>query len=327
MAFKIEAKLEQFPIRGAFVISRERRTLQNVVRVSMADGDFHAQAECVPYKRYGETVEGVIDAIMAMQPALEGGLTRDGLQSAMPAGAARNAVDCLLWDMEAKKACIRAWDLAGLPAPRAVTTMQTISLGTSDEMQQAANRLQDWPVLKIKLGGDGDDARILAVRAGAPNARLVADANEAWTAHNYAANVAACVKAAVEMIEQPFPADADTVLDTLPRPVPICADESLHDRHDLDRLKNRYEFINIKLDKTGGLTEALLLKEAALQAGFKVFVGSMVATSLSIAPALLLAQDVDLVDLDGPLLLEQDRTPGLSFHGAMISPPDALLWG
>ena len=327
MAVKIEAKLEQFPIRGAFVISRERRTLQNVVRVSMSAGAFHAQSECVPYKRYGETIEGVIDAILAMQAELDQGLTRDALQNLMPAGAARNALDCLLWDMEAKQSGVRAWQLAGLPAPQPVTTMQTISLGTPDEMRDAAYRLKDWPVLKVKLGGDGDDARILAVRAGAPLARLVADANEAWTPQNYATNIAACVDARAEMIEQPFPADADAILDTLPHPIPICADESLHDRHDLERLKSRYDIINIKLDKTGGLTEALLLKQAAREAGFGVFVGSMVATSLSIAPALLLAQDVDFVDLDGPLLLEQDRAPGLAFEGAKISPPERQLWG
>jgi L-alanine-DL-glutamate epimerase-like enolase superfamily enzyme len=327
MAIKLNAVVEHFPIRGAFVISRERRTIQTVVRVTLEDGAIHAQAECVPYKRYDETPEGVIKAILSQADAVANGLTRAELQTRLPAGAARNGLDCVLWDYEAKKTGTPVWKLAGLTEPKPVTTMQTISLGTPEEMRNAAQKLKDWPVLKIKLGGDGDDERVLAVRAGARDAQLVADANEAWRENMYGKNLDACVNAKVAMIEQPFPAGDDAILEKLPRPIPVCADESLHDRHNLSALRGHYDAVNIKLDKAGGLTEALLLKAEAKKQGFKIFVGSMVATSLAVAPAVLLAQDADFVDLDGPLLLTQDRENALSFQGAMVIPPDPALWG
>jgi L-alanine-DL-glutamate epimerase-like enolase superfamily enzyme len=327
MAIRLNAVVECFPIRGAFVISRERRTVQTVVRVTIDDGGVRAQAECVPYKRYDETPDGVIAAILAQADAVAGGLTRAELQTRLPAGAARNGLDCALWDYEAKKTGTPVWKLAGLPKPKPVTTMQTISLGTPEDMRSAAQRLRDWPILKIKLGGDGDVERIHAVREGAPNAQLVADANEAWRETMYEKNLHACLNAKVALIEQPFPAGNDVLLEKLPRFIPVCADESLHDRHNLGALRGRYDAVNIKLDKAGGLTEALLLKEEAKKRGFKIFIGSMLATSLSIAPAILLAQGADFVDLDGPLLLAKDRENPLCFQGAMIMPVEPVLWG
>jgi L-alanine-DL-glutamate epimerase-like enolase superfamily enzyme len=327
MAIRLNAVVEHFPIRGAFVISRERRTIQTVVRVTLEDGPVHAQAECVPYKRYNETPEEVVKTILAQADAIANGLTRAELQTRLSAGAARNGLDCVLWDCEAKKTGKPVWQLANLPEPKPVTTMQTISLGTPDEMRAAAERLKDWPILKVKLGGDGDDERILAVFDGAPNAHLVADANEAWRETMYEKNLGACIDAKVALIEQPFPAGGDAILEKLPRPIPVCADESLHDRYNLAAIAKRYDAVNIKLDKAGGLTEALLLKQEAKKQGFKIFVGSMVATSLSIAPAVLLAQGADFVDLDPPLLLAQDRENALTFQGAMITPPKPALWG
>lgn len=327
MAIKLNAVVEHFPIRGAFVISRERRTIQTVVRVTINDGQTFAQGECVPYKRYNETPEGVIESILSLRQHIANGLTRAELQTRLPAGAARNGIDCALWDHEAKKSGKRAWQLAGLPEPQPVTTMQTISLGTPDEMRVRAKALENWPILKVKLGGDGDDTRIAAVRDGAPRAQLIADANESWRENIYEKNLAACVRAKVALIEQPFPADDDALLAKFPRPIPVCADESLHDRHNLNALRGRYDAVNIKLDKAGGLTEALLLKEAAKKEGFGIFVGCMVASSLGVAPAVLLAQDADFVDLDPPLLLAQDRDIPLTFQGFMIEPPNSVLWG
>lgn len=327
MSVKVGALIEHFPIRGAFVISRERRTVQTVVRVILTNGTVRAQGECVPYRHYGETPEGVVADILALAEAIEGGLTRDELQYRLPHGAARNGLDCAFWDFEAKTSGKPVWQLAGLPRPHNITTMQTVSLGTPEEMHAHAKRLEAWPVLKIKLGGDGDDARIRAVRAASPKAKLVADPNEAWRQDNFEINFAACVDTQVDLIEQPFPAGEDSLLENIRRLIPFCADESLHDRTDLPKLRSRYDAVNIKLDKAGGLTEALQLRKEAEAQGFKIFVGSMVATSLAIAPAVLLAQTADFVDLDPPLLLEKDRMPPLGFDGAQVMPPLPELWG
>jgi L-alanine-DL-glutamate epimerase-like enolase superfamily enzyme len=327
MGIKLNAVVEQFPIKGVFVISRERRTVQTVVRVTLEEGALRAQAECVPYKHYNETPEGVIESILSQREALGKGLTRVELQNRLPAGAARNALDCLLWDFEAKKTGKPVWQLAGLPAPKGVITARTISLGTPDEMHKNASALHGWPLIKIKLGGAGDDERLRAVRAALPDAKLIADANEAWTEELYESLVQVCVQNKISLIEQPFPAGQDGALAHLPRPVPVCADESLHDRHQLASLRGRYDAINIKLDKAGGLTEALALQKAAREQGFLILVGCMLATSLGMAPALLLAQDADFVDLDGPLLLEKDRKNGLHYDGARVGPPLSALWG
>ena len=328
----LAARIERWPIAGGFTISRGAKTEAVVIvaEVSRQNRDGKAivgRGECVPYARYGETPEGTLEAILAMQDALRGGLDRQALQAQMRAGAARNALDCALWDLEAKVAEKRIWDLLGRPAPRPLTTAYTISLGTPESMAEATAKAAHRPLLKIKLGGDGDEARIAAVRKAAPDAELIVDANEAWTDGNLERHLGACAAAGVTMIEQPLPAGHDQALSRIRRPVAVCADESVHDRASLEGLRERYDAINIKLDKTGGLTEALAMAEAAKALGFDLMVGCMVATSLAMAPALMIAQGARVVDLDGPLLLAKDRDNGLRYDGSTVYPPGIELWG
>ncbi|TVQ55752.1 MAG: dipeptide epimerase [Rhodobacteraceae bacterium] len=318
---------ERFEIAGGFAISRGARTHAEVVAATLTGDGATGRGECVPYARYGETVEGVMAALEAMAPLVADGLDRAALQSAMPAGAARNALDCAFWDWEAKKAGARVWTLAGLPEPVAVPTAFTLSLAAPEAMRAKAAENAHRPLLKIKLGGEGDLERLRAVRAGAPEATLIVDANEGWTAAGYAALAPEMVALGVAMVEQPLPAGADAALDGLARPLPVCADESCHDRASLPALAGRYDYVNVKLDKTGGLTEALALKAAAEAAGFRVMVGCMLATSLAMAPATLVAQGAALVDLDGPLLLSADRAHGLVYDAAGVHPPTPALWG
>lgn len=324
---RLATTIERWPIAGRFTISRGSRTEAVVVTAEVSDGTVTGRGECVPYARYGETVEGVRDLIARQDEALAAGLTRQDLAGRMPAGAARNALDCALWDLEAKRSGTPAHALAGIPAPAPVTTCYTLSLGTPEEMAAAAHMAASRPLLKVKLGGAGDPERIAAVRRGAPNSRLVVDANEAWSAETMAANLAACAAAGVELIEQPLPAGDDGLLARIARPIPICADESLHGDVDLDALKDRYDAINIKLDKAGGLTEALRLAQDAKARGLSIMVGCMLGTSLAMAPAMLLSGYADFVDLDGPLLLARDRDPGLRFEGSLVHPPEPALWG
>jgi L-alanine-DL-glutamate epimerase-like enolase superfamily enzyme len=319
--------VERYPIAGGFTISRGTKTEAVVVVAEIADGEHRGRGECVPYARYGETVEGVADAVAAMAPAIAAGLDRSALQGAMPAGAARNAIDCALLDLEAKRSGRSAAELVGVAPLRPLVTAFTLSLGTPEAMAAAAALAAQRPLLKVKLGGAGDPARIQAVREAAPNARLIVDANEAWTEAVFAENMAACAEANVALIEQPLPAGADTLLARVPRPVPVCADESLHVAADVPGLVVRYDAVNIKLDKAGGITEALAIAEAAHARGLKVMVGCMLATSLAMAPAMLVAQNADFVDLDGPLLLVRDREPGLVFEGSTMQPPSPALWG
>lgn len=324
---RLEVTVERWPIAGRFTISRGSRTEAVVVVATVRAGDHVGRGECVPYTRYGETVEGVAAEIEAQWQLVEHGLDRQALQQQLPAGAARNALDCALWDLDAKRSGRRAWEIAGIAAPQPVTTAYTLSLGTPDDMRAAAEAARARPLLKVKLGGAGDAARIRAVREGAPQATLVVDANEAWRADTVAENLAACEAAGVALIEQPFPAGDDAALDGLRTTIPICADESFHDRRSFDAVAARYQAINIKLDKTGGLTEALAVSELARARGLKIMVGCMLGTSLAMAPAMLLAGQADFVDLDGPLLLAKDREPGLRFDGSLVSPPEAALWG
>ena len=323
----LEVRRESWPIRGAFTIARGTKTAADVVVAELSEAGVKGRGECLPYPRYGETVAGVAADIEGLRQPLADGLDRAGLQDALPAGAARNALDCAFWDLEAKRAGRRVWELAGLSAPHAIVTAYTISLDRAEAMGRAAVENADRPILKLKLAGDGDVERVQAVRANAPDARLIVDANEGWTAVEYARLAPELAHLGVAMIEQPFPATDDAVLGELARPVPVCADESCHDTASLDRLTGRYDAVNIKLDKTGGLTEALRLKEAAKAQGFEIMVGCMVATSLAIAPALLLCLGAMLADLDGPLLLTRDRDGGLRFEGSLVHPPDAVLWG
>ncbi len=327
MTAELAVATDSWPIEGGFTIARGSRTHAHVVVATLTAGPHRGRGECVPYARYGETVEGVMEEIARLGPDIARGLDRAGLQQAMPAGAARNALDCAFWDLAAKQAGTRAAELAGIGSLAPMTTAFTISLGTPERMADDTARARHRPLLKIKLGGEGDDARIAAVRRAAPEARLIVDANEAWTAELFDRNMAACHAAGVELIEQPLPADADAALATLARPIPVCADESLHTSADLERLAPLYDAVNIKLDKTGGLTEALVLARAARRMNFKVMVGCMLGTSLAMAPAALVAQGADYVDLDAPLLLARDREPGLVFEGSTLHPPEPALWG
>jgi L-alanine-DL-glutamate epimerase-like enolase superfamily enzyme len=328
MATTTTVAVERFPIAGRFTISRGARTEAVVVMITLANGGSVGRGECVPYARYGETVEGVVAAIETMRGAVERGLDRKGLQEAMPAGAARNAIDCALWDLDAKRSGVPAHVSAGIDRLRPVATAYTISLGLPSEMAEAVAKARDRPILKIKLGApEGDHKRIAAVRAAAPDATLIADANEGWTEENLDRHLSACAEAGFALIEQPVPAAQDEMLRGRPRRVPLCADESVHDRKGLDRLGGLYDAVNIKLDKTGGLTEAFALADAAEQAGFALMIGCMLGTSLAMAPALLLAPRARFVDLDGPLLLARDRENGLRYEGSLVYPPPAALWG
>ncbi|MGY2807627.1 N-acetyl-D-Glu racemase DgcA [Bradyrhizobium sp. USDA 4506] len=326
-AISLSSRIERWPIAGTFTISRGTKTEAVVVVAEVSQGGLTGRGECVPYPRYGETPEATLQAIQALQAPLTNGMDRIALQAGMAAGAARNALDCALADLEAKRAGKRIWNLLGRPAPEPRTTAYTISLGTSEAMAEATAKAAHRQLLKIKLGGDGDGARIAAVRKAAPRSELIVDANEAWTEDNLAANLAACADAGVTLIEQPLPAGKDEALARIRRPVAVCADESVHDRASLAGLRGRYDAVNIKLDKTGGLTEALAMADAARALGFEIMIGCMVATSLAMAPAMLIAQAARFVDLDGPLLLAKDRDHGLRYEGSLVYPPDAALWG
>jgi L-alanine-DL-glutamate epimerase-like enolase superfamily enzyme len=327
MALILAIRIERWPIAGSFTISRGSKTEAVVVVAELRDGRDRGWGECVPYGRYGETPEGVAATLKALAEPLAGGLDRAGLQEALPPGAARNALDCAFWDLEAKRTGKPAHELACLPPPRPVVTTYTISLGDPRTMGEAAEKAAGRPLLKVKLGGDGDAARIAAVRRAAAAAELIVDANEAWSADNLADNLAACADAGVTLVEQPLPADADDALAGLSRPIPVCADESVHDRASLAGLVRKYDAVNIKLDKTGGLTEALALAAEAERQGLFVMAGCMVSTSLAMAPAMLLAQKARIVDLDGPLLLTKDRPHGLRYEGSLVHPADPALWG
>jgi L-alanine-DL-glutamate epimerase-like enolase superfamily enzyme len=327
MTISLSVDIERWPIAGAFSISRGSKAEAIVVVAQIADGDALGRGECVPYARYGETPEGVAVAIRRLEPELARGLDRTALAQALPPGAARNALDCAFWDLEAKRSARPVHALAGLPAPRPLVTAYTISLASPETMASAAAAAAGRPLLKIKLGQAGDPARITAVRGAAPEAELIVDANEGWNSENLAENIAACAAAGVTLIEQPLPAGDDAALASIAHPLPICADESVHDRASLAALAGKYDAINIKLDKTGGLTEALALADAAERMGFALMVGCMVSTSLSIAPALLVAQRARVIDLDGPILLAADRPNGLRFDGSVVYPPDRRLWG
>jgi L-alanine-DL-glutamate epimerase-like enolase superfamily enzyme len=323
----LSVKVERWPIAGTFTISRGAKTEAVVVVAELAAGTHRGRGECVPYARYGETVEGVAAAIEAMGGPIAGGLDREQLQSALPAGAARNALDCAFWDLAAKRAGRPVHELLGLPAPQALTTAYTISLATPAAMAQAAAAAAGRALLKVKLGGADDPARIAAVRRAAPASELIVDANEGWAPDDLAQNLAACAQAGVTLVEQPLPAGRDDALAGIARPVPICADESAHASASLAALVGKYDAVNIKLDKAGGLTEALVMARQAQALGLTLMVGCMVATSLAMAPAMLLAQRARVVDLDGALLLARDRPDGLRYEGSRIHPATPALWG
>lgn len=321
---KLTVTKDVFRLAQVFTISRGSRTEAQVLTVRIEDGGYVGQGECVPYARYGETLESVTAEIEGLVLPID----RPALKAALPAGAARNAVDCALWDLEAKKAGVSVWELAGLDAPGPEVTAYTLSLGEPEKMEAQAAENASRPLLKTKLGGGPEDvARIEAVRRGAPDARIIVDANEGWTPELYATLAPVLVRLGVEMVEQPLPAGEDDALLGMDRVLPVCADESCHDRGSLAGLKGKYDIVNIKLDKTGGLTEALALRDAALAEGYDVMVGCMVGSSLAMAPAVLVAQGSLFADLDGPLLLAEDRDHALRFDGDGVHPPEAALWG
>jgi len=324
---RLSARIENWPIAGSFAISRGAKTQAVVVVAELSDGHVTGRGECVPYARYGESPEAVFERIEGLRDAIAKGLSRQELQSALPPGAARNALDCAFWDYEAKSGKRRAYDLAGLLSPKPTITAFTISIGSTDAMAAAAKAAAHRPLLKVKLGQAGDGERIAAVRAAAPKAELIVDANEGWNPDNLAENLAACAGAGVTLVEQPLPDGADEILRDIKRPLLICADESAHDRKSLAALAGKYDAVNIKLDKTGGLTEALAMAADAKRLGFEIMAGCMVSTSLSMAPALLIAQQARIADLDGPLLLARDRPDGLRYDGSLVYPPDHSLWG
>lgn len=319
----IRVAIQSWPLAQPFVIARGAKTEARVVVVTLEQGGVEGRGECVPYARYGETPEGTLAAIEAAGvPASHGDLLR-----LLPPGAARNALDCALFDLEAKLAGVPVSALLKRPAPGARETCFTLSLDTPEAMAEAARRVPNLGLLKLKLGGAGDDARMRAVRAARPDARLVGDANEAWTVDQLDPLLAVAAACGFETIEQPLPADADGALGTRDRPVPVCADESAHVASDITALVDRYDAVNIKLDKAGGLTEALAMADAARAAGLDIMAGSMVSTSLGIAPAMLVAQYARWVDLDGPLLLAEDRDPSIVIRDGVIEPPERGLWG
>ena len=320
---RIDVTRDVFKLAQIFTIARGSRTEAKVLTLKLSDGDHMGWGECVPYARYGESLESVTDQIMGL-PA---DFTRESLYDLLPAGAARNAADCALWDLEAKRAGKPVWQLAGLKAPGPEITAYTLSLDTPEAMQAQAAKHAFRPLLKIKLGTPDDMPRLEAVRAGAPKSTIIVDANEGWSAEVYADLAPHLVRLGVELVEQPLPAGEDHALLGMQRPVPVCADESCHDRNSLSDLKGKYDVVNIKLDKTGGLTEALALRDAAIAQGYEVMVGCMVGSSLAMAPATLVAQGVSVVDLDGPLLLAEDRDEPLIFDNAGVHPPSAALWG
>ena len=314
---------DRLALAEVFTIARGSRSHADVLRVTVTRDGITGQGECVPYARYGETMASV----RAQIEGLTEGMTQAALQGALPAGAARNAVDCALWDWQAKRAGCRVWELLGLPAPAPVVTAFTLSLNSPDKMEAAARKHAHRPLLKIKLGTPDDMPRLEAVRRGAPETRIIIDANEGWSAEVYADLAPHLLRLGVAMVEQPLPAGADDMLAEIARPLPVCADESCHDRASLPALKGKYDMVNIKLDKTGGLTEALALRDAARAEGYAVMVGCMVGSSLAMAPAVLVAQGAEIVDLDGPLLLAEDRDPPLHYDTSTVHPPLPGLWG
>jgi L-alanine-DL-glutamate epimerase-like enolase superfamily enzyme len=323
----LSARIERWPIAGSFTISRGAKTEAVTVVAELSRAGLTGRGECVPYPRYGETAEATLNGLQAMQEPVSRGLDRRALQASMPPDAARNALDCAFLDLEAKTSGQRVWNLLGRPAPEACVTAYTISLGSPEAMAAATEKAAHRRLLKIKLGGEDDGDRIAAVRKAAPDCELIVDANEAWSADNLERNLAACAAAGVTLVEQPLPAGHDEALARIQRPLKVCADESVHDRTSLDGLRERYDAVNIKLDKTGGLTEALAMADAAHALGFDIMVGCMVATSLSMAPAMLLTSQARFVDLDGPLLLARDRDGGLRYDGSLVYPPEPALWG
>ncbi|MBM85614.1 MAG: dipeptide epimerase [Rhodospirillaceae bacterium] len=328
MSLNLTVTREVWPLADVFRISRGARTSSEVIVATITDGRATGRGECFPYARYGESLDSVEAQINSVASAIGDEAGRGGLARLLPPGAARNVVDCALWDLEAKRSGKRVWEIAGLGEPVSVTTVFTLGVDKPSEMAAKAAENKARPRLKLKMTGDGQDIdRVTAIHAASPDSGLVVDANEGWNADQYMEYAPRLAALGVEMIEQPLPANDDSDLVGIERPVPICADEACHDTASLGTISGKYDMINIKLDKTGGLTEALALRDAAMAQGYGIMVGCMIGTSLAMAPGLLVAQGAGIVDLDGPLLLARDREPGLSYRGSEILPPGSGLWG
>ena len=328
MPLSMKINVESWPLAGKFKISRGTRKVSDVIVVELSDGDYFGWGECFPYARYGEDIDSVQNQIKAVRSNIEAGADRHAVMDIMPPGAARNAIDCALWDLESKRTGTRVWDLAKLSIPKPVTTVFTLGVDAPLIMGEKARENCLRPRLKLKMTGDGLDLeRVRQIHTNAPASRLVVDANEGWNIEQYIEYAPQLKELSVEMIEQPLPSSDDEQLKFVERPIPVCADESCHDRSTLPDLVGKYDMINIKLDKTGGLTEALNLRTEALNLGLDIMVGCMIGTSLAMAPGVIVAQGAPIVDLDGPLLLARDRDPGLEFSGSIINPPEKELWG
>lgn len=323
----LNIQMNSFRIAGAFNISRGAKTVAEVITCTLAEDGARGLGECVPYRRYGETMDSVFAQIEAARPLVEAGISRRDLLSAMPPGAARNAVDCALWDLEAKRTGESVAARLGLADLKPLTTAYTISLGEPEVMAAKAREHAGRALLKVKVGTGDDESRIRAVCAAAPDATIILDANEGWPEAALERHLDIAAQVGVALVEQPLPAGRDALLAEIRRPLLVCADESVHHTGDLASLADRYDAINIKLDKTGGLTAALEMKAEAERLGFAIMIGCMVGTSLAMAPAVLLAQNADFVDLDGPLLLARDREPGLRYAASLVFPPESTLWG
>jgi L-Ala-D/L-Glu epimerase len=318
---------ESWPIAGSFTISRGSKTAAEVVVVTLEEEGHRGRGECVPYPRYNETVEGVVASLEAARAGIESGFSHAHVPDLVKPRAAQNALDCALWDLEAKRAGKPVWQLALLQQPRPMTTAYTLSLDTPEAMAKAAAEASHRPLLKLKLGQEGDVERLRLIREAAPTSRLIVDANEGWTPDELLQLLKTCAAVGIELVEQPLPANDDEALLHITHDVPICADESAHDRRNLHKLVGKYDAINIKLDKTGGFTEALALAQAAKELNFRIMVGCMLSTSLAMAPAMLVAQFAHVIDLDGALLLARDRNPGITYDGSLMYPAEPDLWG
>ncbi len=316
-----------WPLARPMMTADGIRTAIDVIVAEISDVDSRGRGEAVPLRRYGESLDGVVAELEAMKGAIASGLDRDTLQSAMPPGAARNALDCAFWDMDAKRAYCSVAELTGFGAMMPVVTAFTLDFDTPDKMAEQAAAHRARPLLRLELGGEGDVERVQAVRQAAPAARLIVDANGGWSQRQLSESLPALIDCRVQLIEQPLSADADEGLARLESPIPLCADESCRTLADLDRLDGTYAAVNIKLGKMGGLTEALALAAEAKRRGLRIMVGGTIGTSLGIAPALLVAQQAEIVDLDGPSRLALDRGAGLRYDGSTIHPPDPKLWG
>ena len=318
---------ESWPSAGSFTISRGSKTAAEVVVVTLEEEGHRGRGECVPYPRYNETVEGVVASLEAARARIEAGFSHAEVPGLVNSRSAQNALDCALWDLEAKRAGKPVWQLALLQQPRPMVTAYTLSLDTPEAMAQAAAEASHRPLLKLKLGQEGDAERLRLIREAAPTSRLIIDANEGWTPGELPHLLKTCSAVGVELVEQPLPVANDEALLRITHDVPVCADESAHDRRNLHKLVGKYDAINIKLEKTGGLTEALALAQAAKELNFRIMVGCILSTSLAIAPAMLVAQFAHVIDLDGPLLLARDRNPGITFDGSLMYPAEPELWG